>query len=302
MLGFKADAPESYDIPAKGRHYTEIWDEEDGNPPGTTPRISVPNMRPPPGTSHFVPAAEMNEDALWEEGKGLGHLTERIVAAVVSDQEAARLHQEQVAGKPAEEGQREAVKLDIVDLEERMKRELRSVMLLGEHEEVSFKVPSGRLQLTRQFDPTKKDDDEITSSLRQCQRLLLQQTSLNDARKARLAEVAKGRLAVAEYNSILEGIEKSLEASWAKRIKKHGLTPKKSSAGGSTRPPVPENMKKLVSIRQRWLDQVGHAVVQGQSKGLPTRSIYEGVGDDEEHDEKIVEDAIEVESGDEDMP
>lgn len=137
MLGFKADAPESYEIPAKGRHYTEVWDEEDGMPLGTTSRISVPNMRPTPGLSHFNPT-EMNDEVVLDEGKGLGHLTERVVAAVVDDREVARARQAELTGRPPEETPRDPIKLDIMDLEERMKRELRSVMLLGEHEEVSL--------------------------------------------------------------------------------------------------------------------------------------------------------------------
>lgn len=112
--------------------------------------------------------------------------------------------------------------------------------------------------------------------------------------------MAKNRLAVAEYNSILEGIEKNLDAGWTKRVKKYGLTPKKHSSGQSSRPPVPDNLKKLVSIRQRWLDTVGQAMGQGKRE-LPKTSIFEGIGDDEERDEKTVEDAIEIESGDEEM-
>jgi transcriptional adapter 3 len=137
MLNFKADAPESFDIPARGRHYTEIWDDEDGNPPGTTPRVAVPALRQPHGgvsVPHFVPAAEMKDELLVEENRGLGNLTERVVAAVVLGQpedEATK------TGDPSiYEGNRDVMRVDVLDLEERMKKELRGVMLLGEHEEV----------------------------------------------------------------------------------------------------------------------------------------------------------------------
>ena len=145
MLGFKADAPESYDIPPRGRHYTEVWDEEDGMPLGSTPRVSVPNMRPIPGNiaasgSHFVPVTELKDENLVEEFKGLGTITERVVAAFVADKEVSKAKSQAVAGKAAEDGGvgKEPLRVDVAELEDRMKRELRSVMLLGEHEEVSF--------------------------------------------------------------------------------------------------------------------------------------------------------------------
>lgn len=141
MLNFKADAPESFEIPPRGRHYSEVWDEEDGNPPGTTPRLPVPNTRHnyggPGGLGlpHFVPASELKEELLVDEHRGLGHLTERIVAGVM-DGEAETEARSRDAREAAYDGNREVMRLDVVDLEDRMKKELRGVMLLGEHEEV----------------------------------------------------------------------------------------------------------------------------------------------------------------------
>jgi hypothetical protein len=58
-----------------------------------------------------------------------------VVAAVVGESQDT-----EVEGKSADhiESGGEAGKVDVVDLEERMKKELRAVMLLGEHEEVSW--------------------------------------------------------------------------------------------------------------------------------------------------------------------
>ncbi|WVF69761.1 hypothetical protein IAT40_004540 [Kwoniella sp. CBS 6097] len=309
MLGFKADAPESYEVPPRGRHYTEVWDEEDGNPPGTTPRFPVPALRQeqilqqqpngaPPLVPHYVPVNELQEASLIEEQRGLGSLTERVVAAFVGrfgfgngngsdkkDHPEKDSKEGTSAALESEMEDREPAKVDVAELEERMKKELKGVMLLGEHDE---------------FDPVNREDDEVTASLRQCQRLLSQQTALNDARKTRLAEIAKQRLAYTEYTSALEGIEKSIEAAWAKRIKKYGTTPKKNSsqANGSGRPPVPENMTKLVEIRKHWIEVVGAKMKErprGDMVGIPARSIYEGLGgEDEEKDEKSVEDQVEL--------
>lgn len=159
---------------------------------------------------------------------------------------------------------------------------------------------------TSQFNSVNRDDDEVTAALRQCQRLLLDQTRVNDARKSRLAEIAKHRLAYAEYQSSLDGLEKSIEAAWSKRVKKHGAAPKKVTAStaaaaaasaangaGNGRPPVPDNVKKLVHVRQDWINTVGQTMRErprGEVVGIPTRSVYEGLGD--EVDEQVVEDAI----------
>lgn len=140
-LTFKADTSELYDVPARGRHYTEVWDEEDGNPFGTTHRISVPNLRSlngthPPSTNipPWVPSQDLREEHLVEELRGLGSITERVVAAVVpveADPDAQGRVAIEYEGK-------EAGKVDVKELEERVKKELRAVMLLGEHEDVSI--------------------------------------------------------------------------------------------------------------------------------------------------------------------
>jgi transcriptional adapter 3 len=146
MLNFKADAPELYEIPAKGRHYTEIWDEEDGLPLGTTPRFPVPALRQGmmpghgAGVGHFVPATEMREEFLVDENKGLGNLTERIVAGIVAHPRSSSSASLEVdAG--VYEGNRDVARVDVVDLEDRVKRELRGSMLLGDQEEVSLMAP-----------------------------------------------------------------------------------------------------------------------------------------------------------------
>ncbi|CAD6571758.1 MAG: Transcriptional regulator [Tremellales sp. Tagirdzhanova-0007] len=298
MLGFKADAPESYDIPSRGRHYSEVWDEEDEQPLGTTARFPVPNWRQNTSSHshgglalpHFVPVVEMRDENLLDEHRGLGNLTERIVAAVVGRSDSMATHDGLVYKEDVSEfdGNREASRVDVVELEDRMKKELRALMLLGEHEE---------------FDPAGRDDDEIASALRQCQRLLLQQTNINDARKARLADIARNRLAFTEYQSSLDGIEKSIEAGWAKRVKKYGnLSKRPAGQALEPRPSVPDNLKRLIPVRNGWLRTVGKVMKSrppGEVLGLPTQSIYDGIGEETEaRDEKIVEETVEVESMD----
>jgi transcriptional adapter 3 len=140
LTNVKADAPELFEIPARGRHYQDVWDEEDGLPAGTTPHhpisASPKSGRVPPHLSHFVPANDLKDEALAHE-RGLGVMTERIVAAVQA--EGHLVIREGGGGevREREKGEKlDVAKIDVVELEERMKRELRAVMLLGEHEEV----------------------------------------------------------------------------------------------------------------------------------------------------------------------
>lgn len=133
----------------------------------------------------------------------------------------------------------------------------------------------------------------MTSALRQCQRLLSKQTALNDARKARLAEIARRRLAFTEYTSVLDDLEKQIEASWAKRVKKHGSGGKKTIQNGvisgNGRPAMQESLKSKVVLRQKWLDTVGRTMKErptGEVMGLPAKSIYEGIGDESDRDDK----------------
>jgi transcriptional adapter 3 len=66
------------------------------------------------------------------------------------------------------------------------------------------------------------------------------------------------------------------------------------------RPPVPDNLRRLVTVRQGWLETVGRVMKErpnGEVWGLPTKTIYEGIGEEsEEKDEKTVEETVEVES------
>ena len=62
-----------------------------------------------------------------------------------------------------------------------------------------------------------REDDEISASLRACQRLLRQQTAINDARKARLAERVRQRIAYQEYEALRDGLEAVIEGAWNKR-------------------------------------------------------------------------------------
>lgn len=145
-----------------------------------------------------------------------------------------------------------------------------------------------------------REDDEISCALRQCQRLLKTQVAVNNARKDRLLQVTKERLAYSEYKKVLEGLEKLIEQAWVKRyaaLKKAGKKQKgkgkehaAAAATGDTVapagrregvPPLSDQVKLAMDARRRWLDTVGAALegdpVVGRYRGLPVASIYAGI-------------------------
>jgi transcriptional adapter 3 len=140
-----------------------------------------------------------------------------------------------------------------------------------------------------------RQDDEITAALRQCQRLLRQQLAVNDARKNRLAEVARDRLAYGDYRHTLSGLEAVITTAWQRRSSRKvrkGKSKEKEKEkeevyvmGGKKAPgsALPDQVKKAIEARRKWIDSVGAALegedMEGRYKGLPTRSIYEGIDD-----------------------
>ncbi|KAJ9100647.1 hypothetical protein QFC21_003692 [Naganishia friedmannii] len=179
---------------------------------------------------------------------------------------------------------------ELGQLEEGVARELRLLGLMEAEETIDWSL---------------REDDEICCALRSSQRLLRTQIAVNNARKDRLLQVTKERLAYGEYKKVLEGLEKLIEQAWTKRyaaIKKAGKRQKgkeKVNANSSTTtdagagpvavtpskregvPPLSDQVKLAMSARRRWLDTVGHALeddpVVGRYRGLPQRSIYEGI-------------------------
>lgn len=91
---------------------------------------------------------------------------------------------------------------DLAQYEERIKKELRFLDILGDDEEVDW---------------ANRQDDEITTALRKAQHLLRKQIIVNDRRKSRLKDIAMDRLAYQDYAGCLANVEKLIEQGWMKR-------------------------------------------------------------------------------------
>ncbi|EPQ27520.1 uncharacterized protein PFL1_05058 [Pseudozyma flocculosa PF-1] len=298
-LSSKSDDNEPFQMPALGRHYKKVWEEEDalaastaldlygtpfsGSAPGhsRTPSISLGA----PGTGLPVDLAALSHDAggkagggdangkvdldiappahfkakqMSDEHLGLGSeavtearsgpLTERLVSAFLpkgrggdsipgaesgaSSALANDIARPSYDGDDDDEGGDEDAEgeldtayegllhdQDMVEFEERIKRELKAIDVLGADEEVDW---------------SRRADDEISTTLRMVQRALARQQKINGMRKARLFQIAVDRMAYQDYVICLNTVEKEIEAGWNKRLRqiKTSLGKRKKGSGG----------------------------------------------------------------------
>lgn len=114
---------------------------------------------------------------------------------------------------------------DGIEMEDRLRRELRFLGVFPQND------PSGAIR-SREGDVqwALRADDDISASLRACQRQLSEQINLNECRKARLATAVRARMARQEFEGLREMLDKQIEAGWQKRQK----TAKKAAAASSS--------------------------------------------------------------------
>lgn len=127
-------------------------------------------------------------------------------------------------------------------------------------------------------------DDEVAARLRLLQSRLREQALLNGARKARLTELVKERMAFQEYQTILEDLDSQVQAAYLKRTRTMGKKPKKARPGqsaaaaaaaaaaapgaagagaggggvaGMARPGIGDLTRTLMERRRRWIESIG---------------------------------------------
>ncbi|KAI5476233.1 hypothetical protein MNV49_007933 [Pseudohyphozyma bogoriensis] len=273
-LAFLAPKPEDiapYLIPELGKHYLDRWEEEDSD----TPVASTSYVSPlePPRLPRSRPDV-LTEDALGAENVFLGPLSERLIAALALEEgvdESVELS-DKVDRDEELEPQKSDV-LDAVDLEDRIKRELKFIGLVGEEE----------------VDWASREDDEVSSALRSCQRLLQRQTSLNEARKSILSDIVKDRMAYQDYETTRDAQERVIEAGWTKRYrasKKKGKSKEKEKASEGAKVPVSlslisaiDKRRKLVNLFRPFFEEEEDV---GRYYGIPETSVYADLIEEEE--------------------
>lgn len=119
-------------------------------------------------------------------------------------------------------------------------------------------------------------DDEVAARLRLLQARLRDQMLVNGARKARLMELVRERMAHQEYTTILEDLDTQVQQAYLKRNRTMGKGKAKKNrpgaaaaaaanggagggAGGAgmARPGIGDHAKTLMERRRRWIDNIG---------------------------------------------
>jgi transcriptional adapter 3 len=147
-------------------------------------------------------------------------------------------------------------KLDYNQVDERIKQELRHIGFLQE----------GNFE----GDYDGHFDDEVAARLRLLQERLREQILINGARKARLTELVRERMAHQEYQTILEDLDSQVQAAYLKRTRTMGKSKKTKRPGGAgggshpvggaagtARPGIGDLTKTLMERRRRWIDTIG---------------------------------------------
>ncbi|KAJ6546786.1 histone acetyltransferases subunit 3-domain-containing protein [Mycena capillaripes] len=318
FLEHTGDEVEPYVMPKLGRHYLDVWAEQDAAllgatlPPGAGQLRDAPPDAFAPPTPKWDPSTLMEVD-LATEARGHGPLTERVLSALLPMTDATvwkgvKAAEDAMEGRPGGSGAAAArkEKMNVSDLEARIRDTMRYHGLLDMPPDYSDKV-----------------DDPIATALRHAQRELRTVVATNKARKARLAEIARDRLGYQEYLELRDSIDRNIsntytklqkknEPKLAKKKKKLGDasasaagTPVPGEANGAAPPPPPpcpaalglgpdddnmlvvtEQLRQLVETRRQWVDTVGGVFEQKQRErpgsmwGFPETSVYEGVDEE----------------------
>lgn len=163
-------------------------------------------------------------------------------------------------------------KLDYTQVDERIKQELRHIGFLPllPHDPANPSAPpQPDPSATAEYDGHY--DDEVAARLRLLQTRLREQALLNGARKSRLTELVKERMAFQEYQTILEDLDSQVQAAYLKRTRTMGKKPKKARPGqaaapaaagaggaaGMARPGIGDLTRTLMERRRRWIESIG---------------------------------------------
>ena len=163
------------------------------------------------------------------------------------------------------------VKMSYLETDDRLKLELRHVGFLAPEDNPDY---------------DGHHDDDISERLRLLQRELRAKMISNGARKARLLEIARERLAFQEYNTIHEDLDGQVQQAYLKRTRTLGKSkkgqhgkPRPGGAGGGShivgmgglggaKRDIGDQARMLMDRRRRWQESIG-PVFEGLSGAVP---------------------------------
>jgi transcriptional adapter 3 len=198
-----------------GRHYTEIWAEEDGIFYGKTDGSPITKVTPRKVGKGSEDIVTSETDSKLEIKKRVPYtertiseeaycqpLTERILAALIDEN---LIIKDEIDADDSDIGRpigKERTRAEMMELEERIIRELRYTGLLEENEEVDWFA---------------RTDDEISAELRYLQKQLREQHIINNERGKCVLAVVKPYMGLQEYRQLLSELDKQIEQAFVKR-------------------------------------------------------------------------------------
>lgn len=296
FLRERGDRTTPFVIPRRGKkHYSEIWAEEDGamsidspqqhrdklspnqargnienmdDSLAETDQISAgpvlsrllatlrPENRAPPSEDKPMTNGLTNGEASIN-GEANGDLNLTDIIQPPPGDTATPLPTATFMTESASESWKKAThpKLDHSQVDERIKQELRHIGFLPPDADPDFDAHY---------------DDEIAVRLRYLQAELKQQSVINGARKARLQDLVKERMAHQEYTTILEDLDGQVQTAYLKRTRTMGKNKKTKRPGGAgggshfvggasgmARPGIGDMTKTVMERRKKWIEGVG---------------------------------------------
>ena len=237
FLEYTGDEIEPYVMPKLGRHYLEVWEDQDM---GLLPPVMLgePPVAPPSAFTAPTPkwdSSTLNEDDLLTEEKGHGPLTERVISALLPIPDltvwkGVKAAEDAMEGRPGGSGAAAArrERLNVTDLEVRIRDTMRYHGLLNFvvstlvlfFRLLSLTFHDLLLYLLFQPDFSERVDDPIATALREAQRELRKVVATNKARKARLISIACDRLGYQEYLEVRDSIDKNITTLYHKLQRK----------------------------------------------------------------------------------
>ncbi|OAV90360.1 hypothetical protein PTTG_28356 [Puccinia triticina 1-1 BBBD Race 1] len=307
--GDQAPDDDTFRVPPPGRHYADVWRDEDR---GLPPRPVAPGPAPSPLLRASVNA--LSPDALASEAVRLGPLAARLVSAILPCAPLL-LHPAPIGPRPSRPPPRWTTSTSTVDW--------RTSCVSW----ASSRTPS---PVHPQPPETAAEDDEIACVLRRAQAVLARQAALNRRRKQTLAGAVRRRMAVQEFDGVRAGLDRRVFQLFLRRqtlLGSSGPTkagpsrgaPPRGSPARKRRPDEPQPadedaQSKMASLdraaaatlhkRRRLVERVGPVLLAPPLPGplpgpdpapgpsvsaihrLPTRSVYahlagQGLGVDE---------------------
>lgn len=197
----KEDQEKYYTIPPLGRHYLDVWLEEE---------LPMNHHMKPPQQSVTMMNQPITDHDLIRQDVTCGPITERLLSSlIVQDQDVKEDEEEEEEEEEEEDDDddivdnEEEVVADIHQFEERLKRELEYVGLFNEEEDVDWNY---------------KEDDEICTELRATARELREQFTINEERKKRLLSVVDEQLQYEQYRHVLDNLDIQVDQCYLKRF------------------------------------------------------------------------------------